>query len=59
MNSKIDCGKFDAVTPEGMYSLSQCQCGKEEATFSFFDGRWLCVDNADLQEREGTYTMYM
>ena len=55
-NLSLQCSKFNAERPYGAQSMNRCECDREEATFSFFNRRWLCVDNEDFREREGMYS---
>ena len=54
----LECADFNAVIPRGIYSSStlQCECKSKASTFSFFDGKWQCVDNKELQQSEGRYS---
>ena len=51
----LQCSEFNAERARGVHSVNQCECNREEATFSFFKRKWLCVDNEDIREREGMY----
>lgn len=51
----LQCSEFNAERPYGDHSANRCECDREEATFSFFNRKWLCVDNEDFRERKGMY----
>ena len=54
MENKVNCSEFNAEMPYGVHStVNQCKCGDGKATFSFYDGKWLCVDNEGFRERQG------
>ena len=57
-SNRFKCEDFNAVIPRGIYSSStlDCECKSEASTFSFFDGKWQCVDNERLRQSEGKYS---
>lgn len=54
----FECDDFNAQIPSGVYpsSMHHCECTIEASTFSFFDGKWKCVDNEELRQSEGKYS---
>ena len=57
-SKRFECEDFNAVIPRGVYSSStlQCECKRKASTFSFFYGKWQCVDNEELRQSEGRYS---
>ncbi|XP_068714867.1 uncharacterized protein [Montipora foliosa] len=51
-NMTLNCPEFDAKIPEGIYLSNRCQCTEDEATFSFFEKKWQCIENEDFREHE-------
>ena len=58
--SNVDCSKFNALGVSAGMPSDRCACSNDAATFSFFKGKWQCVDNEDFRELEGTlYKNYL
>ena len=57
-NEGFECDDLNAEIPRGIYPSStlHCECKIEASTFSFFDGKWQCVENERLRTREGKYS---
>ena len=52
--NNVDCSKFNALGVSAGMPSDRCVCSNDAATFSFFKGKWQCVDNEDFRELEGT-----
>lgn len=55
-DDRFECEDFNAEHPSGVSSIHQCECTSESSTFSFFDGKWKCVDNEEFRQSEGKST---
>ena len=55
-DDSFECDEFDAVD-QGKTSqyLPRCKCTKEASTFSYFNGKWTCVENEEFREGEGKW----
>ena len=52
--SNVDCSKFNALVVLAGMPSDICFCSNDAATFTFFKGKWQCVDNEDFRELAGT-----